>query len=306
MTFGGPGFNRATNMVRGGQTKRDPKQIWIARGMEASINPVDYNGNGDFQSWFNFSAALSPKATFRDSYIGVMEKRNPIEEMSQIEKEYDWFEKDKDVCWMVSNCHSYSGRFDMASEIINHLPGNVNVHMWGTAFTRCMPKVNKTKVIDHGFTTRKTVEYEVELSKCKFYFAFENSICSDYITEKFSNPLALYAIPVVNGWRESYEQILPGSFIHVADFENNSRVAEHLSHLLGNKDEFFAYHKWRLTHEVIKEDRAEMYNFLHCRVCEKVYETREANKYSTQVSTISQIGKFFQTIQTCPSKSKNH
>ena len=304
MTFGGPAYSRAEKLV-GGKTKRDPKQIWIARGMESSINGFDFTKNDAFQSWFNFTAALSPKATFRDSYFGVIEKKNPIEEMSQIEKKYDWFKKDKDFCWMVSACGNHNDRFGIGSQIINKLP--VKTHMWGKSFRNCMPKVNKTQVIDHGFTTRKSVEYEIELSKCKFYFAFENSNCSDYITEKFGNALANYAIPIVNGWRESYEQILPGSFIHIADFENYSRVAEYLSDLLGNKEEFFAYHKWRLTHEVLKEERSEMYNLLHCRVCEKVYKTRETNKNTlTQVSTIPHIGKLFQTMQTCQKKPINY
>ena len=304
MLFGKPAFGRMQNIVPGNNTSRDPNQIWVARGMEATIAGSDFIGARRLENWFNFTAALSPKATFRDSYVGVI-RRKKREKLSKIEKEYDSYKKDKDFCWMVSNCGATSRRTDMASEIINHLPGNV--HMWGRAFPGCMPKVNKTKIINHGFTTRKTVEYEVEMSKCKFYFAFENSICSDYITEKFGNPLALYAIPIVNGWRESYEQILPGSFIHIGDFENNSKLAEYLSHLLGNKDDFFAYHKWRLTHEVLKEERSEMYNLLHCRVCEKVYKTREANKNSlTQVSTISHIGKVFQTMQTCHNKPTNY
>ena len=296
MIFGIHAFGRIQNNV-GGQSSRDPKQIWVARGKEPTIAGTDFIGTRQLVNWFNFTAALSPKATFRDSYVGVI-KRMKREKMSNIEKEYDSFEKDKDFCWMVSNCGAPSRRFDMASEIINHLPGKV--HMWGKAFPRCMPKVNKTKIINHGFTTRDTVEYLVELSKCKFYFAFENSICSDYITEKFGNPLAQYAIPIVNGWRESYEQILPGSFIHVADFKNYSRVAEYLSQLLGNKEEFFAYHKWRLTREVLKQERSQMYNLIHCRVCEKVYKTREANKKSiTQTSIIPNIGEVFRSLQKC-------
>ena len=295
MAFGKPAFLRLRRLVGNKANHRDPKQMWVARDMESSGNRLAFLGA---QNEFNITVGLSPLATVRDSYFAVFKKKKQIEDTSTIEKEYSRLEKDKDFCWMVSACGSSNNRLDVASEIINKLPGKIN--MWGAAFKRCMPKVNRSKVVDHGSTPGKTEQQQLELSKCKFYFALENSNCSDYITEKFGNALANYAIPIVNGWRESYEEALHGSFIHIADFENSSQLAEYLSRLLANREEFFAYHKWRLKYDFLKEETAEIYNLLHCRVCEKVYKTREANKNSmTEVSTIANLGGVFKSLQKC-------
>jgi hypothetical protein len=50
----------------------------------------------------------------------------------------------------------------------------------------------------------------------KFYLSFENSICRDYITEKFYQPLLNSMVPVVYGGAD-YEAS-PDSFIDVRNF----------------------------------------------------------------------------------------
>ena len=56
------------------------------------------------------------------------------------------------------------------------------------------------------------------IKQFKFYLAFENSKCKDYISEKFfQNAVLSGAVPIVLGAeRKEYEKFLPrGSFIHV-------------------------------------------------------------------------------------------
>ena len=55
----------------------------------------------------------------------------------------------------------------------------------------------------------------------KFYLAFENSICRDYVTEKFYNALLFSTVPVVYGGAD-YESIgAPhNSFIDVRNFHS--------------------------------------------------------------------------------------
>ncbi|RXG72122.1 Alpha-(1,3)-fucosyltransferase C, partial [Armadillidium vulgare] len=52
----------------------------------------------------------------------------------------------------------------------------------------------------------------------KFYFSFENSICADYITEKFFNILRLYLVPVVFGGGDYSAVSPPHSYINVRKF----------------------------------------------------------------------------------------
>ena len=80
----------------------------------------------------------------------------------------------------------------------------------------------------------KTLKFQDEkkIQDCNFYFSLENSNCSGYITEKFSNGLLSYAVPIVNGWLESYEKELPGSFIHLSKFRSMAELGNYLDYLL--------------------------------------------------------------------------
>ena len=53
----------------------------------------------------------------------------------------------------------------------------------------------------------------------KFYLAFENALCPDYVTEKFFRTLKLPVVPIVMGG-DNYENLVPpGSFIDVNNFK---------------------------------------------------------------------------------------
>ena len=51
----------------------------------------------------------------------------------------------------------------------------------------------------------------------KFYLAFENSLCRDYVTEKFYNPLLYSTVPIVYSGADYYDAPL-NSYIDVRNF----------------------------------------------------------------------------------------
>lgn len=55
----------------------------------------------------------------------------------------------------------------------------------------------------------------------KFYLAFENSICRDYVTEKLYNSLLFSTVPIVYGGAD-YDAIglPPNSYIDVRNFKS--------------------------------------------------------------------------------------
>ena len=57
----------------------------------------------------------------------------------------------------------------------------------------------------------------------KFYLAFENSLCRDYVTEKFFNALLFSTVPIVYGGAD-YEAIgaPPNSYIDVRNFTSGT------------------------------------------------------------------------------------
>jgi glycoprotein 3-alpha-L-fucosyltransferase len=73
------------------------------------------------------------------------------------------------VAWFVSNCGARNRRLQYAHELQKHIP----VDIYGSCGTKKCPRSTANKCFD-----MLDRDY-------KFYLAFENSNCKDYITEKF-------------------------------------------------------------------------------------------------------------------------
>ncbi len=128
------------------------------------------------------------------------------------------------VAWFVSNCEARNNRLDYAKNLSQH----ITVDIYGKCGTKKCPRSddNCFRLLDR---------------KYKFYLAFENSNCVDYITEKFYvNGLGHDILPIVMGARrEDYERSAPyKSFIHVDDFESPAQLAEYL-HQLDKNDTLY-------------------------------------------------------------------
>ena len=106
----------------------------------------------------------------------------------------------------------------------------------------------------------------------KFYLAFENSNCREYITEKFySNGLGSDVLPIVMGApRQDYEDMAPyNSFIHVDDFASPKELAHYL-HLLDKDDLLYnKYFQWKGTGVFIN-------TYFYCRLCAMLHEADRA------------------------------
>jgi len=83
-----------------------------------------------------------------------------------------------------------------------------------------------------------------------FYLAFENSLCEDYVTEKFFSALRSNMIPVVyNGANMS--GIAPAhSYIDVKDFKTVRELGNYLQQVHSNPALFASYFWWRQFYEV--------------------------------------------------------
>ena len=104
----------------------------------------------------------------------------------------------------------------------------------------------------------------------KFYLAFENSNCKDYITEKFYvNGLKNDILPVVMGARkEDYVRSAPQkSFIHVDDFDSPEDLAKYLKELDSNDDLYNEYFQWKGTGEMINTK-------FFCRLCSMLHDPK--------------------------------
>ena len=89
-------------------------------------------------------------------------------------------------------------------------------------------------------------DIEMALSEYKFYLAFENSECDDYVTEKYWRTLKTGAVPVVMG-APNIDTFAPAqnSVINVADFSTPRRLAEYLLFIAANDTLFNEMNYWR-------------------------------------------------------------
>ncbi len=88
---------------------------------------------------------------------------------------------------LISNCNASSRRLEYISE----LSKLIKVDIFGKCGQNCPDYFRSTN--------RRGNCREIIAKEYMFYFAFENSICTDYITEKFFRFLKYDIIPVVLG-----------------------------------------------------------------------------------------------------------
>ena len=77
-----------------------------------------------------------------------------------------------------------------------------------------------------------------------FYLSFENSICTDYITEKVYNALALNTVPVVMAGEVGEDRLPPHSVIDALQY-SPQQLADRLYHLIQHAEEYQQYFQWK-------------------------------------------------------------
>ncbi|XP_076048593.1 alpha-(1,3)-fucosyltransferase 7-like [Oratosquilla oratoria] len=177
----------------------------------------------------------------------------------------DYQNKTKLVAILISNCGGRNGRMAYVKELQKH----INVDVYGKCGTlKCAGHYNKDcPAIDHY----------------KFYLAFENSNCQEYLTEKvWWNALHKGAVPVVMGGLSTHDtsKILPpNSFIHVDDFTSPKQLATYLLYLSSNASAYNSHHTWRKEFTALNEHGYfGSDNYHYCRICEALNYNSPAPK----------------------------
>jgi hypothetical protein len=166
------------------------------------------------------------------------------------------------ILWIVSNCNARTKRNEIANKLKTYFP----IDQYG--------KCPSSKKVDN---------FTALLLNYKFYLAFENSHCQDYITEKaFYNSLVHGSIPIVLGPDEAnYQQILPpNSFIHTEHFQNLTQLAEQLHEITNQSDLFSSYHQWRNDYRIITWQSNYFIDDRFCDICMKLHEDVKPKTYS--------------------------
>ena len=131
--------------------------------------------------------------------------------------------------------------------------------------------------------------------KYKFFLSFENSICTDYITEKtYQNAYNQDLIPVIlSGGNLSNPAVVPqGSFIDASKFTSAQKLANYLKQVGSNFSLYNKFFEWR-AHWTIRQTNSTEFEAT-CRICKKLHETS-----SNSVKIYEDLRKWFDKSVDC-------
>lgn len=197
-------------------------QLWVYFNLESPINTRKVPKN---EMLFNLT--VTP---IRDSDIfhpyGYHYKKTGDDGDNY---ETEIVEKTNFIAWCVSNC-----KVQFRNDYVRLMQKYLTVDVYGTC-----SRMFGTKAV----CQRDSSRCNRFLATYKFYLAFENSICNDYVTEKYWGALHRGNVPVVLS--ANNDLLIPGSFIDVNDFKTVKQLANYLSYLNENDDAYMKYFKWR-------------------------------------------------------------
>uniref|UniRef100_A0A914VZ55 Fucosyltransferase n=1 Tax=Plectus sambesii TaxID=2011161 RepID=A0A914VZ55_9BILA len=175
----------------------------------------------------------------------------------------------------VGNCYSESGR----ESIVRALQRYINIEQ-------------------SGYCAGRQCDYSCEqriLPDYRFFIAFENNICRDYVTEKFWRLKRLIVSIVLRA--SILDGIAPDdSFIAVDQFQSVAALAAHLEMLSRNETEYLRYFEWTIHYQKIEAPRSEAF----CRLCNWLHgPTIEHKSYADLV------GWYYPT-EVCHAKRFNY
>ena len=161
-------------------------------------------------------------------------------------------QKKNDAAWFVSNCETEGRREDYVDELRKYM----TVDIYGACGEhKCSRSVYKEC-------------YEMVEKEYKFYLAFENSVCKDYISEKLFRILNYDVVPVVYGDSNAYKEILPkDSYIDARKFAPKALVS-YLEIVASNASLYASYFDWKkdyYAHENVNEEQ-------FCALCDKLWD----------------------------------
>ena len=149
------------------------------------------------------------------------------------------------------------------------------------------------------------------MNSYKFYLSFENSLCDDYISEKYwklynSNVLFnVNLLPITRGATEDqFKKVtFPNSYINAYNFKSPKELGETMNFLNSNETAYLEYFKWKkdlfklldVNHDLKKnkEDKTKMViksfsRSVFCRMCQMLHNETYINSKTNRIWYLSE------------------
>ena len=111
----------------------------------------------------------------------------------------------------------------------------------------------------------------------KFFLAFEEALCKDYITEKVWKSFEADVVPIVLGAANYVSVLPPNSYIDVRDFSSPESLAQHLQQLGDNPEMYNRYFEWRRQYTIHRTP----YKVDFCGLCAYLHHRRDTRSTRT-------------------------
>ena len=237
------------------------KQTWIFFSLESPINIPKHDKSYKNIQWHN---AMNWSMTYRlDSDIhfpySVLKHRT----VPRTRNYTAIFQrKTKTAAWIVSHCRTESKREVFVDEMRKH---GLDIDVYGAC----------------GKSLTEDPEQLINRDY-KFYLGFENSLCKDYITEKFFKYFNFDTIVVVRGGAD-YSYLLPNdTFIDTSKFKTIKELVGFLMKVSSSEE---LYTNYMQNKEKYIADLGRVNPF--CVMCEKLNNIdKNRNSHRSIVSTV--------------------
>lgn len=200
-------------------------QLWVYFNLESPVHTRRFSNN---EALFNFTITPKRSSDLYHPYGYYNIKTEDEEGTFKIKK------KTKLITWCASNC-----KVKFRNAFVRLMKKYISVDVYGD----CSRMFGAPAVCQRG-----SPSCEVFLSTYKFYLALEESLCTDYVTEKYWGALHRGHVPVVLA--ANHDVMIPGSFINVLDFKTVKHLVSYLRYLDRNHTAYMKYFKWRKKFEL--------------------------------------------------------
>ncbi|XP_053206521.1 glycoprotein 3-alpha-L-fucosyltransferase A-like [Panonychus citri] len=229
-------------------------QTWIWHHMESPMNTYRRSSLTAFSNYIDCWSSYRADSDFPTPYGTIIPKNQSHESHKSVSVPFS--KKSRNVAWMVSNCGASSGRDEYAKELARY----IDVDIYGACGSFKCP------------SSKGSYCYEYFEKKYRYYLSFENSICTDYYTEKIINLLNYTVIPIVLGGA-NYSSVLPNhSYIDALSFKSPRYLAMLLRSLSADEKRYNSYFEWKSRFTINNND----YRTLFCQICSRLKQSTQS------------------------------
>ncbi|EYB88013.1 hypothetical protein Y032_0253g254 [Ancylostoma ceylanicum] len=246
---------------------RRPHQRYVFLSMETPANSGRHAVPLNFFNW-TATYLLSSDVIFKYGPFYLSAKEAELKGFKFVDFHIDesaLVKKKSGIFGLVSNCKTLSKRELALKELSRY----INVTIGG----KCAMNKYDVDLCPVGKSCSELY------GQYPFYLAVENSVCKDYITEKYWDRTSIPSIPIVMR-RKIYESsnMPPHSFIAMDDYSSPREMAEHLLRLESDKKAYAEYFAWRKGSWTVAPWNAPGYRNGFCRLCERLWEEDPQSK----------------------------